>query len=154
MQSDNISGKRQNLDIVGEDSANADTVKDLGIHIKDDVSWNKHIEERLRKSNKVLYLPRRNVTVQVKPLIKLGLYKSLILPVLLDGFTCKNPSRSELQNFERFQKKTVKWITGNNGVNYISKLRLLNLLPSPMFLQVNDLLLLAKVMHENSHYLT
>ena len=131
--------------------SNADTLKDLGIHIKEDLSWSKHTEERVRKANKVLYLLRRNVAVQVKPLIKLGLYKSLILPVLLYGFTCINPSRSELQNLERFQKKAVKWIRGNKGVDYISQLRRLNILPLPMFLQVNDLLLLAKVMNESSH---
>ena len=136
---------------MGEDLANANTVKDLGIHIKDDLSCSKHIEERLRKANKVLYLIRRNVAVPVKPFIKLGLYKSLILHVLLYGFTCINPSRSELQNLEHFQKKAVKWITGNKGVTYISQLRLLNILPLPMFLQVSDLLLLAKVMHESSH---
>ena len=117
-------GKKQNFDIVGEDLANADAAKDLGIHIKDYLSWSKHIEERLRKANKVQYLLRRNVAVQVKALIKLGLYKSLILPVLLYGFTCINPSRSELQNLECFHKEAMKWITGNKGVNYISQLRL------------------------------
>ena len=136
-------GKKRNFEIVGEDLANADTIKDLGIHIKDDLSWS-NIEERLRKANKVLYLLRRNVAVQVKPLIKLGLYKSLILPVLLYGFTCINSSRSELQNLESFQKKAVKWITENEGLNYISQLWLLNILPLPMFLQVNDLLFLRK----------
>ena len=125
--------------------------KNLGIHIKDDLSWSKHIEERLRKANKVLYFLRQNVAVQVKPLIKLGLYKSLILTVLLYGFTCINPLQTELQNLKWFQKKAMKWITGNKGVIYISQLRLLNFLPLPMFLQVNDLLLLAKVMHESLH---
>ena len=38
-------GKKRNFDIVGEDLANKDTVKDLGVHIKDDLSWTKHIEE-------------------------------------------------------------------------------------------------------------
>ena len=101
-------GKKQNFDIVGEDLANADTVKDLGIHIKDDLNWSKHIEERLRKANKLLYLLRRNVAVQNKPLIKLGLYKSLILPVLLYVFICVSPSQIALQNLERFQKKALK----------------------------------------------
>ena len=36
-------------------------------------------------------------------------------------------------------------------MNYISQLPLLNILPLPMFLQVNDLLLLAKVLLESSH---
>ena len=142
-------GKKRNFDFVGEDLANANAVKDLGIHNKDDLSWSKHIEEQPRKFNQVMYLLRQNVTVQVKPLIKLGLYKSL--PVLLYGFTCTYPSQRELQNLERFQKKAMKWITGNKGVNYISQLRLLNILPLLMLLQVNDLLLLAKVMHESLH---
>ena len=84
-------GKRQNFDIVSENLANADTVKDSGIHTKDDLSWSKHIEERLMKANKVLFLLRQNVAVQVKPLIRFGLYKLLILPVLLYEFTCINP---------------------------------------------------------------
>ena len=66
-------GKRRNFDIVGEDLANADTVKNLGVHITDDLSSRKRTEERLRKANKVRYLLRRNVAVQVTPLIKLGL---------------------------------------------------------------------------------
>ena len=61
------------------------------LHIKDDLSWSKNIEERLRKANKVLYLLRRNVAVQVKPLIKLGLNKSLILPVLLSRLYLHKP---------------------------------------------------------------
>ena len=68
-----LRGKRQNFDIVGEDLANADSVQDLGIYIKDDLSWSKHMENRLRKANKVLYFLRRNVAVQVKSSIKLGL---------------------------------------------------------------------------------
>ena len=144
-------GKKRNFDIVGEDLANADTVKDLGIHIKDDLSWSKHIGERLRKANKVLYLLRRNFAVQNKPLIKLGLYKSLILPVLLYVFICVRTSQIALRNHERFQKKAVKWIAENKGMNYISQFRLLNILPLPTFLQVIDLLRLAKVMHENLH---
>ena len=33
-----LRGKKRNFDNVGEDLANADLVKDLGIHIKDDLS--------------------------------------------------------------------------------------------------------------------
>ena len=96
-------GRKRNFDIVGEDLAKSDTVKDLGIHIKDDLSWSKHIEEQLGKANKVLYLLRRNIAVQFKPLIKLWLYKVLILTVLLYGITCKNPSRRELHAFRKKQ---------------------------------------------------
>ena len=101
-------GKRRNFDIVGDDFAKADTVRDFEIHIKDDPSSGKHTEERLRKANKVLYLLRRNVAVQVTPLIKLGLFKSLIIPVLLYGFTCINASRSELQKLRTLSEESSK----------------------------------------------
>ena len=48
--------------------------------------------------------------------IKRGLYKSLILPVLTYGLINCNISRSDLARLERFQKKVLKRITGNDSV--------------------------------------
>ena len=63
------------------------TVKELGIFVAEDITWKAHIDKRLKKANKRLYMIRRNVAVNVKTFIKLGLYKSLILPNLLYGFS-------------------------------------------------------------------
>ena len=46
---------------------------------------------------------------------------------------------------ERFQKKVIRWITGNKTGVYINELRLLNILPLPMFIQLNNILLLASL---------
>ena len=54
------------------------TVNYLSNHVSDNPTWKVHIEERLKKANKVLYLLRRNVAVKVQTLVKLGLNKSLI----------------------------------------------------------------------------
>ena len=83
--------------------------------------------------------------------MKLGLYKSLLLPVLTYGLIISNISRNDLGRLERFQKKVLKWITGNDS-DYTEQLRLLNILPLGLFLQLNDLLmhLLAKFMHEEN----
>ena len=105
---------------------------------------------RLKKANKVLYLLRRNIALQVRQEIKLGLYKSLILPVLLYGCACTNPNRGELQQLERFQKKVVKWILGQKVMPYPNQLRLLNILPLPMFMHLNDILLLSKLKEDDS----
>ena len=101
------------------------TAEDLGIHVSDNLTWKMHIEERLRKANKVLYFLRRNVTVKVQILVKLGLYKSLILPVLLYGFACVFASRADLHLLENFQKNVLRCITGNKTMTYRNQLKIL-----------------------------
>ena len=76
--------------------------------------------------------------------IKLGLYKSMILPVLMYGSSCCNLNRGDMRNWERFQRKVVSWITNSETLSYI-ELRLSNLLPLPMYYQLNDLLLLSSL---------
>ena len=120
-------------------------VKDLGIFVSGDLSWKVHIETRLKKANQVLYLLRRNLSAKLNTFVKLGLYKSLILPVLLYGLSCTHISRGDQLQLERFQKKVIRWITGNKTGVYINELRLLNILPLPMFIQLNNILLLASL---------
>ena len=143
-------GRDRDFQLMDEKLKRSKTIKDLGILISEDLSWKAHIEERLKKANKVLYLLRRNVALKVRTHIKLGLYKSLILPVLLYGFSCVSASRAELHLLEKFQKKAVKWITGLKDQSYTSQMRLLNILPLPMFIQLNDILLLSKMNPENN----
>ena len=106
-----------------------------------------HINARLNKANRVLYLIRRNVAYVVKLFIKLGLYKSLVRPVLLYGINCTTPSKSDLGNLEKLQRKVVRWITGRNEP-YENQLRLLNTLPLPMYMRMKDLLTLTKLTQE------
>ena len=55
-----------------------------------------------------------------------------------------NPSGSQ----RHFQRKAIKWIMGNQSDDYKRQLSTLNLLPLPMFLQVNDLLLFSSLCDE------
>ena len=61
-------------------------------------------------------------------------------------------SRNDLRRLERFQKKVLKWITGNDS-DYTEQLRLLNILPMALFLQLNNLLMMAKFMHEENDHI-
>ena len=65
------------------------------------------------------------------------------------GSACTNPNRGELQQLERFQKKVVKWILRQKVMPYPNQLRLLNILPLPMFMQLNDILLLSKLTEDD-----
>ena len=108
-----------------------------------------HINSRMSKANKTFYCIRRNLEFKIKMLIKLGLYKSLILPVLTYGLTVCNISRNDFGRLEKFQKKVLKWIKGNDS-DYTEHLRLLNILTLALFLQLNNLLMMAKFMHEEN----
>ena len=50
----NFRGREQQHKLMGKDFAKSTTVKDLGFHVAADVSWKQHIEERMKKANKVL----------------------------------------------------------------------------------------------------
>ena len=92
----------------------------------------------MKKANRVFCSLRRNVAFKVNMRIKLGLYKSMILPVLMYGSSCCNLNRGDMRNLERFQRKVVSWITNSKTLSYIEQLRLSNLLPLPMYYQLND----------------
>ena len=145
-----IRGQTQNYELMGTRIESSKTIKDLGIYVSHDLTWKTHIEERLKEANKVLYLLRRNIVLHVRQQIKLGLYNSLILPVLLHGSACTNPNRGELQQLETFQMKVVKWILGQKVMPYPNQLSLLNILPLPMFMQLNDILHLSKLTEDDS----
>ena len=49
-----------------------------------------------------------------------------------------------------FQKKVVNCISANKDKEYKSQLRFLNLIPTPRFIQLNDLLLVFKVLTDES----
>ena len=57
-------GSHRNFNIMDQ-KLDHPNLKDLGIHVSDNLIWKIHIEERLRKANKVLYFLRSNVAVTV-----------------------------------------------------------------------------------------
>ena len=119
-------------------------VKDLGINVSKKLTWSAHLNARLNKTNRVLYFIRRKVACAVKPFIKLGLCKSPVLQLLLYEINCTKPSKSDLGNLEKLQRKAVRLITGQNEP-YENQMRLLNIWPLPLYIQMNDFLILSKL---------
>ena len=143
----NIRGTEKYFELLNKNLNPLQAVKDLGINVNKYLTWSAHINARLNKTNRVLYLIRRNVAYAVKLFRKLGLYKSLFLLVLLYGINCTTLSKSDLANLEKFQRKAVRWITGRNEP-YENQLRLLNILPLPMYVQMNNRLTASKLTQE------
>ena len=125
----------------GEPLKTEANVKDLGITLTSDLTWNMHISKQVAKANGVLYLLRGNVSHSVGARIKLGLCKSLVLPILLYGIQCIHLSKASMIILEKLQKKAVKWICGTG--KYGQQLRFLNILPLPMHIQILNLLTLS-----------
>ena len=84
----------------------------LGVKLQKDLSWRLHVNTRIYKPNQVLFLLGRNVHAKFRISVKLGVYKSLVLPVLLFGFNCVSPSSRDLNELQRFQRNVLEWITG------------------------------------------
>ena len=68
-------GKDQSYKLMTAKLDESKTLKDLGIYVAEDLIRKAHIDERLKKAKKTLYMIRRNVVVNVRIFIKLGLYK-------------------------------------------------------------------------------
>ena len=125
---------------------------DLGIHVSKHLTWTTHVDSTMSKANKTFYCIRRNLEFKVKMRIKLCLYKSLMLSVLTYSLFICNISRNDLGRLERFQKKVLKWITGNYS-DYTEQLRLLNIQPLALILQLNELMMMASFMHEGNNHI-
>ena len=101
----NVRGVDINLFLNGNRVPQPKSIKDLGNHMLGDLSWSTHLTERLKKANKLLYSLRRNVAYNLNTSVKLGLYKSILLPVLTYGCHCANFLRKDLQKLDFFLSK-------------------------------------------------
>ena len=136
-------GKDTSFNLFGEPLKTEANIRDLGITLISDLTWNMHISKKVAKANGVLYLLRRNVSQSVGARIKLGLYKSLVLPIILYGIQCIHLSKASMIILEKLQKRTVKCICGTG--KYGQQLRFLNILPLPIHIQILNLLTLSNI---------
>ena len=144
-------GTEKEFHLAGKPLKTDSEVRDLAITVGKNFSWTAHINNRLKKANRVFYGIRRNAAFKVNTFIKLGLYKSLILPILLYGLDCLTVVKYEHQSLQKLQRKAVKWIKGQYE-DYTNQLRLLNILPLPMYLQLDNLPTPSKLVKENSEH--
>ena len=78
----------------------------------------------MRKANNFTW----NVSVKVRTVVKLGLYKSPLFSLIVYDLTCVTLTRKEIVTLKRFQKKVVKSITDKK------RLRIQNTASAPKLL--------------------
>ena len=123
--------------------------KDLGLIVQNDLKWNRHIDNACSKGFKIFYMIKRNVS-NLPCQSKLDLYKSMIVPRVLYASCCFGLSMYVSRQLENLQKRIVQWILGKK-YSYKEALYKLKLLPLTMYLQLNDVLMLSKLIQGHYH---
>jgi hypothetical protein len=97
--------------IHGKSLTQTNNAKYLGVIINDKLSWNPHIDEVIKKSNKTLGFIRRNFSKCNKN-IKLKCYTTLVRPILEYASAVWDPSTKEnIKKLEQIQKRAARFIT-------------------------------------------
>ena len=130
----NFRGRCTRLSLNGQTLRELVKLNGLGVYIPDTLNWSTHIEHLIQKANKVFCCLRRNFAFIINLSMKPGLYKSVILPVLLNGLNCAYQSRTDQRKLENYQSRFVKLVCGPHRCDYKALLRLLNVLPLLLFI--------------------
>jgi hypothetical protein len=115
------------------------TFNDLGIHICDDLSWQKHIDTCISKANKRLGLVKRCLGYNCSKQTKLTSYISLVRPLIEYNTVVWFPnSKKQICRIESVQRRATKYVLSDYTINYKERLILCNLLPLSMRRQYLD----------------
>ncbi len=105
-------------------------MKDLGVVIDNNLSWNKHIQATVSKANRVFWLLKRALGCGAPPSVSKQLYESFVrslleyCPQVWGGTTKRN-----VIAIERVQRSATRFILGYPELDYKERLSQLHLLP-------------------------
>ena len=119
--------------------------KDLGLLISRDLKWADHIRAACNKAIGVLCLLKRSSPLLTMS-VKLNLFKSMIIPVLIYGSSCWYANIDNLKSLENVQKRALKWVCSDRNSTYKELLLKAGKLPLSLYMQLQDLLTLSKCM--------
>ena len=124
----------------------AEYVKDLGVLVAQDLSWDSHYKLISGKAYKMLGLIRRSFSVSCPISARRKLYISLVRSQLLYCSQIWRPSLIKHINIlERIQRRTTKFILNDFHSTYKSRLVTLKMLPLMYIYEINDILFFIKL---------
>ena len=133
-----------------------DQEKDLGILVGSKLSWTNHHQAVFSKASSRLGLVKRTCHFTVCPRQKRSLYLALVRSLFEHLSVVWSPCSSfSVAKLERIQRRAVKWILGElghhyNDVEYIRRLKALDLLPLDLKFIQTDLLLFHDIVYNIS----
>ena len=129
------------------------SIKDLGVTVECDLSWNQHIVSVVRKAYNVLWFLKRTLRNSVSASVKTIFYSSLVRPHLEYGSPVWSVITKKNLNFlEQVQKSATKFLIGynNNNIDYKSRLKICDLLPLSYRREFLDINFLYKCIHNKT----
>ena len=130
--------------------------KDLGVVVSSDLSWDENIHALCQKASSRLGLMKRILHFIRDPKQKRALYLALVRSIFGHCSIVWRPTTiSTTDKVESIQRKAVKWILGEpdhhyNDLEYLSRLRELDLLPLEYWFDYTDLVMFHNIYHEKS----
>ena len=98
---------------------NEDYTRYLGVELQSNLSWNRHIDQTVKKANSMLGFLRRNLRVSNES-TKTSAYRSMVRPLLEYCSTVWSPYTQEhIQKIEMVQRRAARYVT-NRYHNTIS----------------------------------
>ena len=120
-------------------------INDLGVTLQCNLKWDRHLKLQLNKSYKVLYFMKRSVPYTATSNLKLKLYRSCVLSILLYCSPVWFANISCMRWLETLNKRALNWVNGKHS--YATNLALSCQLPICYMLILNDICFLWKVLH-------
>ena len=139
--------------LAGQEIVCASSEKDLGVLISNRLNFEEHRDSILASQRQKLGLLKRHSKLARTPPERKTLYLSLVRSLLEHCSQIWRPtSTTGLEKFEKIQKRAIKWILDEENssyseLEYFSKLTNLNIPPIHNKFQLNDLLLLHKIIY-------
>ena len=141
-------GKTVSLDpllLKGNIIPTVDSIKDLGIIISNNISWDIHIQNKLVAARKAYQFLKRSVPYTVSSAAKLMYYRLCVQSILLYGSQVWYPSLIYRRKLENFNKECLSWVTGLQ--NYSEQLTTTKTLPISYILVLYDMVFLNKAIN-------
>ena len=112
---------------------------DLGLIVTHDLTWSRHINCKLSKSNKNLGMVKRAVGYKAPVATKKCFYLSLVRSVLDYASIIWHPNKNDLVHIESLQRRATKYILNDYTSDYKTRLSELKLLPLCYHKEICDL---------------
>ena len=138
--------------------------KDLGVVVTTDLNWEENILALCRKASSRLGLMKRTLRFIKDRKQKRAFYLALVRSIFEHCSIIWRPTTVAMtEKVESIQRKAVKWILGEqdhhyNELEYLSRLRDLDLMPMEFKFNYTDLVMFHNIYHDRSvvklpHYL-
>ena len=100
-----------NYTLKGHVLQNEDYTRYLGVELQSNLSWNRHIDQTVKKANSMLGFLRRNLRVSNES-TKTSAYRSMVRPLLEYCSTVWSPYTQEhIQKIQMVQRRAARYVT-------------------------------------------